>query len=111
MLVLHSDGQAHRHWKHMSVTLLTSKLKRAVADISAEMPTDRQIPGARFHPLEYGYVWCVLCRAGENDLNSNASSGPQPRFAGDARILKSVGGDAGDERHDRADHLGEWRLV
>src|SRR5579864_5437588 len=76
------------------------------------MPTDRQIPRARFHRLKYGYVWCVLCPAGENDLNSNASSGRQLRSAGDARILKSVGGDAGDERlHGRADHLAQWRLV
>jgi len=41
--MLHSDGRAPYHWKHRIVTLLTSRLNRGVADISAGVPTHRQI--------------------------------------------------------------------
>ena len=41
--MLHSDGRASHCWKHRIVTLLTSKLNRALADVSAGVPTHRQI--------------------------------------------------------------------
>jgi hypothetical protein len=43
MRMLHSNGRAPQLWKHSVAPLLSSKLNRAVADISAGVPTDRQI--------------------------------------------------------------------
>jgi len=41
--MLHSNGRAPQRGKHSIVTLLSSKLNRAVADISAGVPTHRQL--------------------------------------------------------------------